>query len=158
MSNIEQLEARVGELEARLAIMDLEARYAAAWDAGDGDGWAALFTEDGVFEMAGVGDRETQTTAGRQALVAFCQQVDSFYKGLHFMHLPAITVENDRASARLHFQWRGSFNRGNQFFGSRSCDGYYDVSYTRSGGEWKIARRYEKAVSGVTGEDYDVYR
>jgi uncharacterized protein (TIGR02246 family) len=33
----------------RLAILDLLARYCWLVDAGDGDGWAALWTEDGVF-------------------------------------------------------------------------------------------------------------
>jgi 3-phenylpropionate/cinnamic acid dioxygenase small subunit len=51
------LEARLEEAEARLAIMDLEAEYARAWDAGDAEGWAAVFTEDGVFDMAGVGNQ-----------------------------------------------------------------------------------------------------
>jgi 3-phenylpropionate/cinnamic acid dioxygenase small subunit len=51
------LEARLEEAEARLAIMDLDAEYARAWDAGDAEGWAAVFTEDGVFDMAGVGNQ-----------------------------------------------------------------------------------------------------
>lgn len=35
-------------------IQDLIARYCHSVDHGDGPGWAALFTPDGVFEVAGV--------------------------------------------------------------------------------------------------------
>lgn len=38
------------ELVGRLAILDLEARSAKTWDLADAEGWADLFTPDGVFE------------------------------------------------------------------------------------------------------------
>lgn len=46
-----------------IAICDLLGRYNWAVDEGDGDGWASLFTNDGVF----AGTRP-QETVGREAL------------------------------------------------------------------------------------------
>ena len=39
------------DVEARLDIADLFSRYCHRVDNGDSDGWAALFTADGVFEV-----------------------------------------------------------------------------------------------------------
>ena len=67
------------DLEDRFAIQDLIADYAYFWDAQDPEGWARLFTPDGVFELyvpgvrppvrrlTNVGER---TTAARAAFVS----------------------------------------------------------------------------------------
>ena len=39
------------DLEDRFAILDLMADYAYFWDGRDPEGWARLFTPDGVFEL-----------------------------------------------------------------------------------------------------------
>ena len=39
---------------SRVAILDLFARYCHSVDHGEPDAWAALFTPDGVFEIAGL--------------------------------------------------------------------------------------------------------
>jgi uncharacterized protein (TIGR02246 family) len=41
------------DLQARQDIAELFGRYCHRVDDGDGEGWAALFTEDGVFEVPG---------------------------------------------------------------------------------------------------------
>lgn len=157
-TNMAAVLSRLEQAEARLAIMDLEAEYARAWDAGDAAGWAAVFTEDGVFDLAAVGAGPRLVHKGRQELVAFCTQVDAFYKGLHFMHLPRLQIEGDTAQGRVHFQWQGLFNTSAQYFGQRTVVGYYDVSYQRVHGRWLMKHRLEKAVSGQTTEHYDVYQ
>lgn len=151
------LEARLAEVEARLALMDLEAEYARSWDAGDADGWAALFTSDGVFDMAAVGAQERQIITGSAQLSAFCQNIDAFYKGLHFMHLPRIQITGDTAYSRLHFQWTGLFGPNAKYNGQRNAAGYYDVTYHRVNDRWRIKHRLEKAVSGQTVENFDLY-
>ena len=151
------IEARLADAEARLAIMDLEAEYARSWDAGDGDGWAAVFTEDGVFDMAEVGSQVRRVVTGTAELAAFCQEVDSFYKGLHFMHLPRIKLSGDIACSRVHFQWIGLFSPNNRYNGQRQAAGYYDVTYRRIGGRWRMQHRLEKAISGQITDNYDVY-
>lgn len=156
--NMAALQARLEQAEARLAIMDLEAEYARAWDAGDAAAWAAVFTEDGVFDLAAVGAGQRLVYTGHQELAAFCVQVDAFYKGLHFMHLPRLQIDGDTARGRVHFQWQGQFNASAQYFGQRTVAGYYDVTYQRVGGRWLMKHRLEKAVSGQTTEHYDVYQ
>ncbi|WKL18113.1 nuclear transport factor 2 family protein [Comamonas testosteroni] len=155
---IAALQQRLELAEARLEIMDLEAEYARAWDAGDAVGWAAVFTEDGVFDLAAVGQGPRLVHTGREELQAFCAQVDAFYKGLHFMHLLRLQIDGDTAQARVHFQWQGMFNASVQYFGQRTVLGYYDVRYQRVQGRWLVKHRLEKAVSGVTTEHYDVYQ
>ncbi|MBV7551490.1 nuclear transport factor 2 family protein [Pseudomonas sp. PDM28] len=151
------LEVRLAEVEARLAIIDLEAEYARSWDAGDGDGWAALFTSDGVLDLAPVGAQKRQIITGSAKLSAFCRDIDAFYKGLHFMHLPRIQLIGDRAYSRLHFQWIGLFRPNANYNGQRSAAGYYDVTYHRVNGRWLIKHRLDKAVSGQTVENFDLY-
>lgn len=152
-----QLESRLSELEAKLAIMDLEARYAKTWDAGDGEGWAALYTENGTFDMAPVGQQKRRLITGTRALAEFCREIDGFYKGLHYMHLPVINVSADSASARLHFQWTGLYNPSSRYCGQRRAEGYYDVVYRKVAGRWLIENRLEKAIAGAIVEGFDVY-
>jgi hypothetical protein len=152
-----QLASRVSELEARLAIMDLEARYARTWDAGDGEGWAALYTENGTFDMAPVGQQQRRVISGTRELAEFCREIDAFYKGLHYMHLPAIQISTGAARARLHFQWTGLYNRDARYSGRRCAEGYYDVVYRKVADRWLIESRLEKAIAGSTAEGFDVY-
>ena len=56
-------------LEDRFAIIDLCSVYNYTVDQADGEGWAATFTEDGIF-AGPAGQAE-----GREALVAFCGQL-----------------------------------------------------------------------------------
>lgn len=152
------LEARLQHAEDRLALMDLEAEYARSWDAADPAGWAQLFTEDGVFDMAGVGHQGRRVYQGREQLEGFCKEVNTFYQGLHFMHLPRLQMQGDSACARVHFQWMGIFHSSGKFHGQRTAQGYYDVSYQRcADGQWRMLHRLEKAVSGSTHENFDVY-
>jgi hypothetical protein len=151
------LEARLCELEARLAIMQLEAQYAHSWDAGDAAGWAALFTEDGVFDLASVGNQARRVVSGRAGLAAFCREINGFYKGLHFMHLPALRIDGDSARGLVHFQWLGLYRPSSTFHGQRHVTGYYDVTYRRVDGSWHMQYRLEKTVSGAQSEGYDVY-
>lgn len=152
-----QLEARLAQVEARLAIMDLEAEYARSWDAGDAAAWAALFTADGVFDMAAVGQQTRMVYRGTDELMAFCQNVDAFYKGLHFMHLPRLQIDGDMAYGRLHFQWIGLYHPSSRYSGQRQAAGYYDVTYRREHGQWRMQHRLEKAITGQTSEQFDVY-
>lgn len=154
---IAALEAQVAEMAARLEINDLEAEYACTWDAADAEGWAAVFVDDGVFEMARVGDQPLASHQGTVALTEFCRQVSTFYRGLHFMHLPRLRVQGDVAYGRLHFEWIGLFNPSDQYSGRRRSVGYYDVTYRRGVAGWRIAHRLEKQVASDISEGYDLY-
>ena len=52
----------------RLAILDQIARYSYAWDGKDSDAYAALFTEDAVFEVFTRGDKPVIHNEGREAI------------------------------------------------------------------------------------------
>ena len=84
---------QLAALEAQLAILNLEGEYARTWDIGDAEGWASLFTEDGVFEMAAVGKRPLQRYEGRSALANFCRTINASYQGLHLMHVPSLSID-----------------------------------------------------------------
>lgn len=66
-------------IEDRLAILDLCARYNYSIDTGASAAWADTFTVDGVF------DGPAGHAQGRDALVAFCDQLARDYPGaMHF--------------------------------------------------------------------------
>ena len=44
------MEHRLRAVEDRLALLELEGAYARAFDSRDGDAWAALFTDDGIYQ------------------------------------------------------------------------------------------------------------
>lgn len=151
------LERRLSAAEDRLAILDLEGEYARAWDCGDAAGWAAAFTPDGSFEMVAVGNQAARTMRGTAALAAFCDEVGGFYRGLHFLGLPRVVLDGETARAQIHFQWVGVFRPGGVWSGERHAKGFYEVTYRKQGGTWRIARRIEKVVSGGQIESYDPF-
>ncbi len=159
MSNqqIAAIEARLLEVEARLEIIDLEAEYARSWDAADAGAWARVFTSDGAFEMSPVGDQPARIQRGSVELAAFCNEVSAFYRGLHFMHLPRLTMDGDMAYGRVHFEWIGLYNLRENYCGRRDAAGYYDVTYRKENGRWRIAHRLEKQIAGQIADGYDVY-
>ena len=71
----EDQERRLGAIEDRFAILDLEAEYAHGWDLGTPRQWAEVFAEDGVFEMLAIGQTPHLRIEGRAALEAFCAQI-----------------------------------------------------------------------------------
>lgn len=151
------MEARLARIEARMKIMDLEAEYARSWDAADADGWADVFTSDGIFEIGPVGDQPARLQQGAAELADFCREVSAFYRGLHFMHLPRLNIDGDVAYGRLHFEWIGLYNPHERHRGRRDAAGYYDVTYRVERGRWRIARRFEKQIAGQIADGYDIY-
>jgi len=66
--------------EDRWEINDLYARYAFGWDDGDGEGFAAVFTPDGVFHRP-----EDAPLVGREEIAAFVSQRTEIQPGIrHF--------------------------------------------------------------------------
>ena len=142
--------------DAVARICNLEAEYARAWDAGDADGWAAVYTEDGVFEVGSVGGRPGDRFEGRPALRAVCARHNEKYEGLHLMHVPHVVVDGDGAAPR------GSTSSGSPVPGRdhpsvrRRTIGYYEVTYRCEAGQWLMAHRLEKQVSETTSRFFGV--
>ncbi|MEU6379144.1 nuclear transport factor 2 family protein [Streptomyces sp. NPDC046909] len=106
-ATVEALAARVRALEDQLEITQLVARYGPAVDSGSGEAAAALWTEDGTFDVAGhlrMKGRDDIVAmvhgAGHQSLVrAGCA---------HVLTVPHIVVDGDRATGRsyaLNIRW-----------------------------------------------------
>jgi hypothetical protein len=147
---------RIGLLESRLAIFDLEGSYSRTWDLGDAAGWSELFTEDGVFVVAAVGRKPEQRIVGRSSLEEMCRNFTAKITGLHLLHLPELTVERDEASSRLHFEFRSVRRDIPDYSQETSMSGYYDTSYRRETNGWRIALRREVAVTLTRSEFYDI--
>ncbi|MCB0997609.1 MAG: nuclear transport factor 2 family protein [Acidimicrobiales bacterium] len=132
------IEERLQAVEDRLAIIELEAQYAASFDARDGEAWARLFTEDGIYQpRQTAGAPSVSVVQGRAALRDYCASAP--YSGVHFLHLPQVTFDGDTARARIHLEFFGVFEApGNPFL---RMAGYYDVAYRRTPEGWRIERK-----------------
>ena len=96
-ATVAALEARVRELEDRLAIYNLIATYGPAVDSGSDDAMGAIFREDGVY------DSDPAPMEGRPAISAMV--LSDGHQGLihggaaHVMALPVVRVDGDHAVA-----------------------------------------------------------
>ena len=80
--------------EDRDEILQLMYRYNHLIDSGDAPAWAATFTADGVFDVAG------QVRSGRNELITFAAG-ESGHR--HVVVNPVIDVTGDTASVRAYF-------------------------------------------------------
>lgn len=118
--------------EDELAIRGLIERYADAVNRRDAADWAALWTEDGVWEVFG-----TEIT-GRDAVVgAWSGAMQGFSFVFHLAHSAVIEVEGDTASGR----WTVSEQLMDAAGTPSVLLALYHDRYRRESGEWKIERR-----------------
>lgn len=116
--------------EDKIAIMELAARYNQAIDSGDGEGWAATFAEDGVFESA-----QGEVT-GRAQLVQYVEDGAERRRERstrHWNNNMVIEGDGDAAtlSRYLHLM------SGPEL----AATGTYDDTLKKVDGVWKFARR-----------------
>lgn len=137
------LAARIALLEDREAIRELIARYGPLADAGDCAGAAALWTEDGVYEVGGFG-----SYTGRAAIQALLE--GESHQGLihggaaHVLSPPVIDLDGDRAVARTYsVVFRKS---GDNWEAHRASANMWHL--VRVGAEWKVARRINQLLDG----------
>lgn len=119
-------------------IQNLYSYYNLASDAGDADGYASCFTEDGELRIDAVG----LAVCGREALHAF-KLADAGRRGgryrrhwngsLHLQRLPDGTV---RGRCYLH-----GYNGEPGKLPDLADVGSYEDTLVKVGGEWKFARR-----------------
>lgn len=117
-----------------LAITSLKARYCRLLDTKDWDGFAALFTEDAVLDVAtatGFGRIE-----GRDKFIPMVRSSLETATTAHHVHQPEITLEGDTA----HVTWAMQ-DRVHWLDGKRSITGYghYHERYVRTADGWRIA-------------------
>lgn len=143
-------------MDARFEILDVEGRYSRTWDTGDAPGWANLFTDDGVFEIVGVGGERGQRIEGQAALEQMCRDFTRVVTGLHLLHLPEILVSGATANSRIHFEFRSVRRDAADLTQQASVSGYYETTYQRTEAGWRIAHRREKAVHRQRAVFYDL--
>ena len=126
-------------LEDRFAIIDLCSVYNYTVDQADGEGWAATFTEDGVF-AGPAGQAE-----GREALVAFCGQLaEAFPGGMHFTDNHLFEIDGDTCQHKCFLDFKVPSPDGSV---ASVLLGYEDV-IVKVNGEWLFQRRDVVSVTG----------
>jgi hypothetical protein len=124
--------AGLAELLDKVAIQELGARYNAAVDSGDADGFAGVWTGDGVFDIAG-----GQTIVGADALRAV--PIRTKGRTVHATTDHIIRIDGDRATQTctlLMYRRRpdGSVN-------DLISTGRYDDELLRTPAGWLFCRR-----------------
>ena len=154
MTDIATLAARVDELESTLAIYRLEARYSRTWDMKLPEEWAAVFTDDGVFERQEVVGLPGLRRAGHAELAAFCTELNATSNYLHMMHSHEIDVHGDTATGTIFFECRKASTGRHPTTGKTT--GFYNVDYVRTDAGWRMRERRERHVFRDEGYFYDL--
>ena len=129
-------ETYIKEADDRVMIQDLLGRYAFTADYGVGnpESWAALFIEDGYFEIPKI----SMVVRGRSALTKFMDGIHRTAPGIHHvMSNFVIDVEGDRAHGKCElneFMLRPEAIYSN-------LHGWYEDDYVRLDGRWFIGGR-----------------
>lgn len=143
-ARLSQLEARLQLLEDRLAISDLIASYGPLVDAGDAAGTAALWTEDGTYDV------DTGVYEGRRGIVEMVQSRE--HQGLlsrgcaHLTTTPRIELAGDTAVAVCHSQLVVRRDDGRSFSVARTTAHRWELVRTTDG--WRVARRTSRLLDG----------
>ena len=134
---------RIAALEDREAIRSLIARYGPLADAGDCAGAAALWTDDGIYEVGGFG--VYQGRAAIQALLDGESHQTLIHGGAaHVLSPPVIDLDGDQATARTYsVVFRKS---GESWDAHRASANMWYLA--RIGAEWKVARRVNSLLDG----------
>ncbi|MDA1092570.1 MAG: nuclear transport factor 2 family protein [Acidobacteria bacterium] len=127
-----ELLAALRDCVDKMAIKELFGRYAHAIDTGDAEGWAAVFTEDGQYELFG------NTTKGRPAIAAaIAGRSGSRPHSQHRMVNHVISIDGDTAHSVCEFcviaERQGRIDT--------ITAGFYEDDLRRVDGQWLIARR-----------------
>ncbi|HEX5586010.1 MAG TPA: nuclear transport factor 2 family protein, partial [Acidimicrobiia bacterium] len=110
--------------EDRDEILQLLYRYNHTIDAGDAEGWADTWTDDGVFDAGG------SVLRGRAELVGFASGVSGVR---HVVMNPLVDVTGDRARVRAYLMLLVG--------GAIGMIGVYDDEVVRTPSGWRFAAR-----------------
>lgn len=139
----EALAARIAALEDREAIRGLIASYGPLADAGDCAGAAALWVEDGIYEVGGFG-----VYRGRPAIQALLEgenhQALIHGGAAHVLSPPVIDLNGYLATARTY---SAVFRKSEDGWQAHrvSANMWHLV---RIGADWKVARRVNSLLDG----------
>jgi uncharacterized protein (TIGR02246 family) len=124
--------------EDRLDIIDIIARYAECVDSGDADGYAALFTADGVVEHSAGSVSGREEIRAWVADLAAQDRVGKNSRLKHVMGLPVVEGDGDRATARTYVTIPRHMDTGEIVI---RLSGVYRDECVKQDGTWLFAKR-----------------
>lgn len=134
---------RIAALEDREAIRGLIARYGPLADAGDCAGAAALWTEDGVYEVGGFGAYHGRA-AIQQLLEGESHQQLIHGGSAHVLSPPVIELDGDHAAARTYSV---VFRKAGEIWEAhRAAANEWHLARTGEG--WRVTRRINRLLDG----------
>lgn len=137
-----RIEARLRLVEDQLAIAQLIASYGPLVDSGDPDGTAALWTEEGTYEVGGY------TLRGRRGIAAMVRSEphQAYINGgsVHFQGPPWVRVEGDTATAVCESLLVLHGDAG--FRIERGGASHFELARVADG--WRIVRRRIELLDG----------
>lgn len=143
MTASQTLEQRLQRVEDTLAIYNLIAAYAPAVDSGNDAEAGALWTDDGVYSLSGIGHFEGP--AGVERMLAGDEhQWIMNNGGSHVLSLPFLLLDGDKAVATN--TGRIYLREGERHVGYRVVASRWECVRTPDG--WKIKQRYNELFSG----------
>ena len=135
----------------RLAILDQIGRYSYAWDGKDSDTYAALFTEDAVFEVFTRGDEPVIHNEGREAIRRWARATHSGERPGLRPHPPDEQTRHNQSgtvfdelgadAARTRTMLLSARQGPGDVIPIPSTTGVYRDEWRRTSEGWRIARR-----------------
>ena len=132
----------------RAAIYDVLTQYSYRWDSKDSDGFAELFTEDGILERRVNGERILSATVkGKDAILAYAKNSHQgrlsdrlsrhHFSGIVFIELNDATAITENMALITH----QTENDSTAFIVS---SGYYLNTWRKTEKGWRISKRVLK--------------
>lgn len=126
-------EARLRRLEDLEEIRQLFVDYGHLLDLGDFAAYARLFAEDGELMLGPLGRAK-----GRREIEAMMARVGGAGASLHLITSPMVTLDGDRATARVMWTVINRAGNGTPLLG---MVGHHEDELVREGGRWRFRRR-----------------
>ena len=146
-------ERAIQECISKMAVMETLARYSNCVDSGDAPGFAAVFTEDAVWQWEAIG----LTYTGRNQLRTLAEGIARHLPGAqHMVSNPIVTIDGDHAhcvSQVITF-----LSRPENIY--TVLQGFYEDTLRKVGDSWLIAHRRVRVANpeiisqGKIGEYY----
>ena len=126
----------MGDLEHRQAIAEQLGRYSLSFDSHDVDGWAAIFTDDGVFEVRAGGSSEFLYRAqGTEQLRAFAANAPHLIHHITGLVFDEILLDSARTRATVLGTWPSPEDGSPALY----THGTYEQRWSKTAGTWKLA-------------------
>jgi hypothetical protein len=140
----DELERRLTAVEDELAVLRLVASYGPAVDTGSATRTAALWAEDGTYEVAGMRAFEGSETVG--ALVEIDEHQGYLRRGCaHVLSLPLVRLDGDRATA-VNYS-RLYLHEDDHWVVARVSANHWDL--VKEPGGWRVLSRRNQVLDGA---------